>query len=223
MPHDMTARARALTHGIVQDVRFAIRVLLKHRLSTTVTLLMLALGLGVNTAVFTTANAWLVSPYPYPEPDRLVMLEARHIKGSVGAHYRDVLDWRERNRVFEEIAIFWPGSRVLTGGAEPERVVCQVTTAGASRVLGVSPVLGRFFTEQEDAPGAAYVALVSYSAWQRYFGGGPDIIGTAAILDGRPHTIIGVMPDRPVLPQRTRPAFWLPLRANPAAPHGGQQ
>ena len=206
-----------------QDVRLAIRVLAKHRLSTSLTLLMLGMGLGVNTAVFTAANAWLVSPYPYPQPDRLVMLEARHIKGSVGAHYRDFLDWRERNRVFEEIAIFFSVSRMLTGGSEPQRVSCQVTTASAIRVLGISPVVGRFFSEQEDAPGGPFIALVTHSAWKRRFDGRSDIVGTIATLDGRAYTVIGVMPDRAALPQRTPPEFWVPLRANPSAAHGGQQ
>ncbi len=209
--------------SVWQDVRFAVRVLAKHRLSTTITLLMLALGLGVNTAIFTAADAWLVSPYPHPNPDRLMTLEARHIQGDVGAHYRDFLDWRERNTVFEEIAIFSAGDRVLGGGADPQRVWCQVTTAGAARVLGVRPIVGRFFTAQEDMPGDRFVALVAHSAWQERFGGRPDILGTPVVLNGLPHTIIGVMPDRAALPQRTRPEFWLPLRANPAAPHGGQQ
>ncbi len=212
----------SLTHGLVQDVRLATRLLLKHRLSTILTLLILAFGLGVNIAVFTAANAWLVTPYPYPQAGRLVNVEAHHIKGDIGAHYRDFLDWRARNTVFEEIAIFWRSNCVLAGGGSPERVECEVTTAGATRVLGVGPVAGRFFTGREDAPGGEAVALVSDSTWRRRFGGRPDILGTVAIISGQPRTIIGVMPDRAALPGR-RPAFWLPLRGNPSAPHGGQQ
>jgi predicted permease len=212
-----------LMDGVAQDVRFALRMLSKHRQSTVLMTFTLAFGIGANTAVFTAAKAWLINPYPFPTPERLVRLEARHVRQGVGAHYRDFLDWRERNRAFEEIAIFSWRNSVLTGRTETERVTSYVTTAGAVRVLGVGPVLGRFFSEQEDAPGGARVALVSHAAWQRRFGGRPDILGAAAVLDGQPHTIVGVMPDHMVLPGMPRPDFWLPLRENPAGPRVGQQ
>lgn len=225
MQNGMTTSSwrHVLVDGVVQDLRFALRMLSKHRQSTVLTVLALALSIGANTAVFTAANAWLISPYPFPEAERLVTLEARHVTGSVGAHYRDFLDWRQRNAVFEEIAILAATSRVLTDRAETQRVTSYLTTAGALRVLAVSPILGRFFSEREDAPGTPYVALVSSSTWQRRFGGRPDIVGSVAILDGKPHTIIGVMSDGVVLPGTPRPEFWVPLRENPAAPHGGQQ
>lgn len=212
-----------LMDGVAQDVRFALRILSKHRPSTVLMILTLAVGIGANTAVLTAAKAWLINPYPFPAPDRLVTLEARHVRQGVGAHYRDFLDWRERNRVFEEIAIIFSRNSVLTGRIETERATSYVTTAGASRVLGVSPILGRFFSEQEDGPGGARVALVSYAAWQSRFGGRADILGTVAVVDGQPHTIVGVMSDHVVFPGMSRPDFWLPLRENPAGPRVGQQ
>lgn len=215
--------AHGLMEGIAQDVRFALRMLSKHRLSTVLMILTLAVGIGASTAGLTAAKAWLINPYPFPEPDQLVRLEARHIKQGVGAHYRDFLDWRERNRVFEEIAIIAARDSLLTGPIETERATSYVTTAGAVRVMGAGPTRGRFFSDQEDGPGAARVALVSDRAWQRRFGGRPDILGTVAILDGQPHTIIGVMPDQAVFPGMSRPDFWVPLCENPAEPRVGQQ
>lgn len=209
--------------GVAQDVRLAVRMLSKHLPSTILMILTLAVGIGATTAVVTAAKAWLINPYPFPEPDRLVRLEARHNRQGVGAHYRDFLDWRERNRVFEEIAIIASRDVVLTGRIETERATSYVTTAGAVRVLGVGPIRGRFFSEQEDGPGGARVALVSDAAWQRRFGGRPDILGTVAIIDGQPHTIIGVMSDHAVFPGMSRPDFWVPLGEDSAAPRVGQQ
>ena len=209
--------------GIAQDVRLAVRMLSKHLPSTALMILTLAVGIGAITAGLTAAKAWLVNPYPFPEPDRLVRLEARHITQGVGAHYRDFLDWRERNRVFEEIAIIASRDSVLTGRIETERATSYVATAGAVRVLGVGPVRGRFFNEEEDGPGGVRVALVSETAWRGRFVGRPDILGSVALIDGQPHTIIGVMSDRAVIPGMSRPDFWVPLREDPAAPRVGQQ
>ena len=216
-------RLADVMEGTAQDVRFAARVLWKYRRSTVLMIGVLAVGIGANTAALSAARAWLVSPYPFPAAKRLVKVEARHVRQGVGAHYRDFLDWRGRNTVFDEIAIVFARRAVLTGRIETERAATYVTTAGASRVLGVIPVVGRFFSDQEDAPGGVRVALVSETAWRNRFGGGPDILGSVAIIDGQPHTIIGVMSDHVVLPGMPNPDFWLPLREDPAGARIGQQ
>ncbi len=215
--------ARGLLDGLVQDLQFAVRMWSKHPQSTVVTVVILALGLGATTAAVMAGRAWLISPYPFPAPERLVTLEARHVKQGVGAHYRDFLDWRARNKVFEDIAIVAWRNSVLSGPTETERVTSYVTTAGLARVMELGPSRGRFFSEEEDAPGAAPVALVSTSAWQRRLGGRPDVLGSVTILDGTPYTIIGVMPDRALFPGMARPDFWLPLRENAGGPRVGQQ
>ena len=199
-----------------KDIRFALRMLGRNPGFALAAVLVLALGIGANTAIFSVVNALLLNPFPFPESHRLVAVEARHSSGqNRGTGYRDFLDWREQNVVFEEMALPpWPGSYTLTGRGEPERITGGFATAGFFPLLGVQPALGRFFTADEDRPGAPGVALVSYAAWQRRFNGRADIIGHTMTLDGKPYTIIGVMPGRFVFPGRTC-EFWAPLSENP--------
>jgi putative ABC transport system permease protein len=180
----------------MQDVRYGFRMLRKSPAFTAVTLLTLAIGIGANTAIFSAVNALLLNPYRFPDSHRIIRVDARHISGkNQGTGYRDFLDWREQNRVFEEMAIVpWTGAYTLTGQGEPQRIVGGKTTHGFLRVLGIQPVLGRFFTEQEDRPGAPSLAVLSYAAWQRRFGGSPEVLGRQFMLNSVSHTIIGVLP-----------------------------
>ncbi len=220
--HGMQPR-HALANWIRQDVRLAFRILLKHPQSSVLSILALALGIGATSAVFTAARAWLVDPFPFPDSERLVKVEARHVRQGVGARYRDLMDWRERNRVFEGISIIFSRRTVLARPDGSERVVSYVTTADAATVMGTGPLIGRFFAEQEDVPGAPRVALVGRAAWVRRFGGRADIIGSTVVLDGTPHTVIGVMPQHASLPGMPVPEFWVPLREDRAGPRIGQQ
>jgi putative ABC transport system permease protein len=157
--------ARGIRHleSLVQDVRYGFRMLRKSPAFTAVTLLTLAVGIGANTAIFSAVNALLLNPYRFPESHRVVRVEARHISGkNQGAGYRDFLDWRQQNDVFDEMAIVpWTGTYTLTGQGEPQRIVGGWTTHGFLRVLGIHPVMGRFFTEEEDRPGAPSLAVLS--------------------------------------------------------------
>ncbi len=212
-----------LANWIGHDLRFAFRILAKNPQSTVLSVLTLALGLGATSAAFTAAQAWLIRPFPFPEPERLVRVEGRHVMGGVGARYRDFLDWRARNQVFEEIAIIqWSKSTFADRDGAMGITNC-VATAGTPRVMGTGPTRGRFFNEQEDAPGGPRVALVSEATWQRRFGGRPDVVGSVATINGNPHTIIGVMSDRAVLPGMPMAELWLPLREDPLGPRVGQQ
>ena len=159
-------RIGALLETLLQDVRYGFRMLLKNRGFTAVAVLTLALGIGANTAIFSAVNALLLNPYPFPEPDRIVSLEARHVSGkNQGTGYRDFLDWREQNGVFEEIAIVPEGmTYTLTGSGDPQRITGGLTTVGFLQVLGIHPLLGRFFAAEEDKSGAPHVAVLSYAA-----------------------------------------------------------
>ncbi len=208
---------RSMFAAFAQDLRFALRMLRKQPAFSAVAILTLALGIGANTAVFSAVNALLLHPLPYPDPDRILFVDARHINGrNSGAGYRDFLDWRAQNVVFEEMAIADGSSSVLVDIGEPRRVPVGVATEGFLRVLGVRPVFGRFFTGAEDRPGAPRVAVLSHAAWQRYYAGRSDALGKTLSLDGVPHTVIGIMPSGLVLPGMPTCDLWVPLREDPA-------
>jgi len=204
--------------SFIQDLRYGIRMLAKNPGFTTVAVLTLALGIGANTAIFSAVNALLLNPYPFPEPDRIVSVEARHVSGkNSGAGFRDFLDWREQNTVFKDMAIIpWDGAYTLTGQGDAQRIVGGATTYSFLHVLGIQPVIGRFFNAEEDKPGLPRVAVLSYAAWQQRFGGRNDILGQTMTLDGKPVTIIGVMPRGFAFPGIRTCEFLTPLQESPA-------
>jgi putative ABC transport system permease protein len=202
---------------VIQDLRYGLRAMGRAPVLATVAVLSLALGIGANTAIFSAVNALLLNPYPFPQPDRLVSVEARHVSGkNSGAGYRDYLDWQQQNTVFEEMAIE-PETigYTLTGQGEPQRVIGGLTTADFLRLLGIQPVLGRFFTADEDKPDGPRVAVLSYAAWQNRFGGRADILGLAFTLNGRPYTVIGVLPSSFAFPGVDTCEFLAPLGESP--------
>ena len=203
---------------LLQDLRYGLRMLAKSPGFTAVAVITLALGIGATTAIFSAVNALLLNPYPFPEPDRIMFVEARHVSGkNSSTGYRDSLDWREQNTVFEEMAIApWAGTYTMSGQGEPQRIIGGRTTAGFLRVLGIQPAMGRFFTAEEDKPGAAQVAVLTYAAWQRRFAGSRDVFGRMIMLDDRPFTIIGVMPSRFAFPGIKTCEFFTALREDPA-------
>jgi predicted permease len=204
---------------LLRDLRQALRHLYKSPGFTAVAVLTLALGIGATSTMFSVANSLLLNPYPFPDSNRLVFVDARHASGQNGSTgYLDFLDWQEQTKVFEEMAIApWNGKYTLTGQGEPQSVIGERTTAGFLRVLRVQPVLGRFFTADEDKPDAARVAVLTYASWQRLFAKSPDVLGRAMTLDGQTFTIIGVMPRRFALPGIPTCDFFTPLREAPAS------
>lgn len=142
--------------GLSQDIRYAIRQLRKSPGFTATVLLILALGIGANSAIFSVVNGLLLNPYPFPEADRLVWVDARHVSGrNSSTGYRDFLDWREQNTVFSDMAIVpFTGTFTWTGQGEPQRIEGGQTTANFLRILGAQPALGRFFNANEDKPSA---------------------------------------------------------------------
>jgi putative ABC transport system permease protein len=182
--------------GLIQDLRYALRTLLKSPGFTLVAVLTLALGIGANTAIFSVLYGVLVRPLPYPEPQQLVGLSQVYR----GSRYDRPIDYREfeflrsHSTVFQAVAVSTGlGFNVFTG-QEADRARGMRVSADFFRVLGVSPLLGRTFSADEDQVGGPQVAILSYGYWQRRFGGNQAIVGRAVTLDGAPYTVVGVMP-----------------------------
>lgn len=208
----------ALDH-LVQDVKFAVRSLRRNPFFALVVVLTLAFGIGVNAAIFSAVNALVLNPYPFPQPDRILSVDARHISGkNRGTGYRDFLDWQQQNAAFEAMAITpETGGYTLTGQGEPQRMTGGATTMDFLRVLGVQPVLGRFFTAEEDRPGAAPVAVLTYATWRQRFGGDPAVLGRTMTLNGQAFTVIGVLPRGFAFPGIETCEFFTALRDSSSA------
>lgn len=197
---------------LFDDVRYAGRLLQKSPGFALIAVLTLALGIGVNTAVFSVLNGVLLRPLSYPEPNRLVRVWERtrsFEQNSVA--YLNYLDWRKQNRTCEEMGAARSEDFNLTGNGMPERLNGAQATASLFRVLRMTPMRGRAMTEDEDRPGAPPVALISEGLWQRRFGGGAGILGRQLILNGTPHTVIGIVPAGFQLPDRGRVDVFTPL------------
>ncbi|MEJ7576820.1 MAG: ABC transporter permease [Pyrinomonadaceae bacterium] len=179
-----------------QDIRFAVRMLLKNPGITAVVVLVLALGIGANTTIFSVVNAVLLRPLPYEDPDRLVRLsEDSPQVPEMSISYPNFLDWREQNGVFSSIAAMQFRSLNLIGVNEPERLPGRAVSAQFFDVLGVKPALGRSFMAEEDRPGANRVCIVSDGLWKRRFGSDPSLVGKQLTLSDQSYTVIGVLPS----------------------------
>jgi len=202
---------------VLNDLRFALRSLRKSPGFTSVTLLTVALGIGVTTAIFSVVQAVLLRPLPYPDPDRLVQTAWVWRAGSADA--TDALTatqyafWKGHARSFSGTAAFaQPGAGFnLVAQGEPAYVRGQLASADLFPVLGVGPMLGRGFLPEEDRPGAPTVAIVSYGLWRQRFGGDPGVVGQTVSINGTSHTIVGVMPPGFRFGATTAD-IWLPLR-----------
>ena len=193
-----------------QDLRYGLRLLARNPGFTAVAAVALALGMGANTAIFSVINAVVLRPFPYKDPDRLYVLTLVDDKGrSAGLSPPDFLAWRERTQVFEGMATYWMRSVTLTGVEEPERLFAQGVTRDCFPMLGIEPLLGRWFTEDEFRPAAPRVVLMGHALWQRRFGGNREIVGKQITLDGESYTVIGVMPPGFQFPNRVF-TLWLP-------------
>ena len=189
--------------GVRQDLLYAVRACLRAPGPTAVLLVLLVLGSGLNTAVFSVVNEALIRPLPYREPDRLVFVTESHPRRGSGAALRpaNFLDWRARNSVFEAATSFFPFDGDLTGEGEPERISAQRVLEDFFPLLGVPALVGRTFGQGDyEASGAkgtsvgGDVVVLSYGIWQRRYAADPDVIGRTLRLNGRPLTVVGVMP-----------------------------
>ena len=209
--HD--AGALVWLEHIVEDARYALRMMRKAPLYAAVLTLTLALGIGANTAVFSVVNGVLLSPLPFREPNRLVELwETLPNVDQIMISYPDFVDWKARNRVFEDIALYFPfGGRANTSGDVPRQIGVGTATSNLFHLLGVKPLIGRDFLAEEDRAGAPNVALLSASYWRSEFASDPAILGKTISLDGEQYRIIGVLPSVSLPAVRTL-EVWLPMR-----------
>jgi predicted permease len=190
-------RGVRLVEELGQDLRYGARMLRKQPGFTLIVVLTLALGIGANITIFSVVNAVLLRPLPYPDADRLVFLwsvaPAQNIRERASA-YDNVSQWREQNKSFEDIAVFDPTAVTLTGVAELEQIMSVRASANFFPLLGVTPMLGRTFTADEEQQKVRVVVL-SHGLWQRRFGAAPDVLGQTLEIDGVSSQVIGVMPE----------------------------
>jgi putative ABC transport system permease protein len=200
-----------------QDVRLALRMLRKSPSFTTLALAALALGIGATTAIFSLVDSILLKPLPFPDPGRLVMIWERPPRSN---HHNVVqtqnfLDWRARNRSFEDVAAMFQFPFNLEGSGDPVQVPGLRVTAGFFEILGTRPLLGRVIGRADDVPGTPEVVVLSYELWQRRFGGRRNIIGEKIAGPGNP-LVIGVMPPPFGVPAFPHVDVYTAMRINPA-------
>ncbi len=180
---------------VMRDVRIAFRALLKQPGFTSIAVLTIALGVGANSAIFSVVDAVMLRPLPFRDPGTVVSITERTPQFPTLSlsplNYADVC---AGVRSFEACGAFRNTTANLSGGDEPQRVLAKMISANVLPMLGIHPVIGRTFTAKEDAAGGEPVALLSYSLWQTRFGGLPTVLGDRVLLDGRPSTIVGVLP-----------------------------
>src|SRR6266542_5039054 len=208
------APTRDVLAGLSQDLRCAARMLRKQPGFAAVAVLTLALGIGANTAIFSVVYGVLLKPLPFPEPERLVAVWHRAPGLNIpllpqgAATY---FTYRDSGRVFEDIAL-WNSEEVsITGNGEPERAQALWVTDGLLGILRVQPLLGGFFTKEDDAPGSPRRAILTHGYWERRFGGAPDVIGRTLNVEGTPCEVIGILPPSFKF-LRTDPAVLLPFQ-----------
>jgi putative ABC transport system permease protein len=207
---------------IFQDVRYGVRMLVKTPALTAIVILALALGIGANTAIFSVINAVVLRPLPYDQAEQLLFLNERSpVLDEMSISYPNFTDWRDQNHVFEKIGVYNRNSYNLTGYGEAERILTAQVSADLFSALRVNPMIGRLFTNDEDKPGGARVVLLSYALWQRRFGGQDNILSQNLTLNGRPYTVIGVMPPDYAFP--TRVEMWVPVGQLSADPNWQQR
>lgn len=202
--------------GLTADARYAVRALRKRPSLTIVALLTLTIGIGVNAAIFSVVNALLLRPLPFDEPNQLVTFwGTAPEKGLPVVNYPDVLYayYRQRLRTVQPMAMYSGGDFTLVGRGEPERLKGATPTIDFFNVLGVAPLLGRTFLEEEHIPGRNLVTILSYAFWQRRFAGDSTIVGQALNLNNIPTTVVGVMRPGFEFPGRTE--LWIPLGIDP--------
>jgi predicted permease len=181
---------------LIQDVRYAGRLLRRAPAFAAVVVLTLGLGIGLNTALFSVVKTVLIEPLPYRDPGRLAMIWSQWPGfAKTWVSVQEYQNYNERLQSFDDMALFQsPFELSVNNGGEPERVAATSMTTNLFSVLGVEPVIGRTFSEQEGQEGGNQVALISHDLWQRRFGGDPAVVGQAIDSNGEPLTIIGVMP-----------------------------
>jgi predicted permease len=183
--------------NLLQDLRYGARTLRKSPGFAAVAILTLALGIGVNTALFSVVNGVLLNPLPYSQPNQLVELWWDRTPGQHSSvTYLNFLDWQKESTAFSAMGAYLQDNMIVTGAGEPERVDGVRISANFFDLLGVKPLLGRSFRPEEDQVGAGPVALIGDGLWSRKFGSAPDVLGKSITVDGTSYRIVGVVPEK---------------------------
>jgi predicted permease len=214
-----TRRERGVlpVENLAQDIRYGLRQLRKDPGFTLVVILTLALGIGATTVVFSVFNTVVLRPFPFEEAHRLVRIRELTPQGDpMSVSDANFLDFRDQSRSFQEMVAVFTRQLVLTDGGEPVQIGGMAATEGMFRMLGVSPVLGRDFSEEDFRPGEeAEVVILGEGLWNRQFGADPELVGQSVILDGVPRVVVGVLP---ALERPFRFDAWFPWVADPTFP-----
>ena len=208
--------------SLIRDVRYGVRSLLKRPGATAIALITLALGIGVNTAIFSAVDSVLLRPLPLKDAERVCSIWERTLR--MGINQNEVapanfFDLRNQNQTFESIGAHGPQDMNLTGDGEPERLNGELVTANVFSILGVAPALGRTFLPDEDQPGREQVVVLSDALWQRRFNRDPSIVNRNITLNGESFTVAGVMPRGFFFPARET-ELWIPWAMEPEQASG---
>ncbi|MEO6727256.1 MAG: ABC transporter permease, partial [Blastocatellia bacterium] len=219
---------------LIQDLRYGLRMLLKKPGFTLVAIITLALGIGANTAIFSVVNAVMLRPLPYQQPERLVAVwesDQRRMRSKTSMSYPNFYDVRTQSQSFERMASFYTNNVALTGTATPVNLRSAVVSAELFALLGSKPELGRWFLPEEGKVGGSTgrAVIISHALWQRQFGGDANIVGRSVVLNGKPSSIVGVMPSGFQFPIESDPIqVWLTSaidgeKTNPKEPANDEQ
>jgi putative ABC transport system permease protein len=201
---------------IGSDIRYAWRSLTHQRLGSVLVIGMLALGIGSTVAVFSLVNGLFLRPFPFPEPARLVYINEAAPKWNLemtGVNYHDYAQWRRDQKVFEAIALYDERAFNLATDEGADRMQGAAVTMDFMHVLGLQPLIGRMFTQEEDSPKGPLVTLIGEAVWRERFGGRTDVLGKELKLNSRVFTIIGVLPKAAEFPGGVR--LWVPMQGDP--------
>jgi len=196
---------------MLHDVRYALRLLVRAPAFTAVAVLTLALGIGANTAIFSVVRSVLLTPLPFGDPDRLVVVwhgyppNMPRAAVSAPGYY----DLRDARHIFADVAAIRLNSQNLTGGGEPERVIVARVSQSLQPMLGLQLAAGRWFVPEEDAPNRRPVVVLSDGLWRRRFGGDFGVLGQTMLLNDRPHEIIGILKPAATFPRQSE--AWVPI------------
>jgi len=203
-------------HMIIHDLRYAFRILRKDLSVTAAAILILALGIGSTTLVFSLANGLLLRPLPYPQPERIIAVtesSPKDLNETTQISFPNYFDIRARARLLDDIGVYNSGQSAVRGEGSAERIPGARVSDGVFRVLGVEPVLGRAFSRQDDVPNGPKDVVLSEELWQRRYGRDPHVLGRTLQIDDSRWTVIGVMPAGFHFPDRAD--LWFPLQMDP--------
>ena len=181
--------------NLIQDLRFAVRSFVRSPRFTIPALLALALGIGATSATFSVVRGVMLKPLPYDQPDRIVVVWENNLKRNRPRNVisaANLLEWKDRNRSFDQLGAVGQARLTLVLGGQPEEVQGMVASSDLFATVGVQPALGRGYTSQEDEEGFDQVLVLSHELWKSRLGGRPDIVGTTLTANGRPLSLIHI-------------------------------